>query len=190
MANALENSVEGSMAKNRSLVERIAQYIPFYRGYKQKNLRRDEDRAVRDTVARVLAGSKTDLANAARATVGDLNAMRDMERVRSKVDRYYVDVKKAVNGYSAFHDSVKILESELDAVVTWDAQLIDDANALKQETEQLRNAADAGSDIKAPLRNIETTVDQLIDAYRERENVMRGFVERENGNGQDSTAGE
>ncbi|MDD4669293.1 MAG: hypothetical protein PHE95_05660, partial [Candidatus Methanomethylophilus sp.] len=113
MTNTLENSVENSMAKNRSLVERIGQYIPLYRGYKQKNLRRDEDRAVRETVARVLAGSKTDLANAARATVGDLNAMRDMERVRSKVDHYYADVKKAVNGYSAFHNSVKILESEL-----------------------------------------------------------------------------
>lgn len=180
MTNTLENSVENSMAKNRSLVERIGQYIPLYRGYKQKNLRRDEDRAVRETVARVLAGSKTDLANAARATVGDLNAMRDMERVRSKVDHYYADVKKAVNGYSAFHNSVKILESELDAVVTWDAKLIDDAHTLKEETERLRSVADSDGDIKAPLRDIEATVDALFDAYRERENVMRGFIEREN----------
>ena len=51
MADTLENKVEGQMAKNRSLVERIAMYVPFYRGYKQKNLRRDEDRAIRDVVA-------------------------------------------------------------------------------------------------------------------------------------------
>ena len=34
MADTLENKVEGQMAKNRSLVERIAMYVPFYRGYK------------------------------------------------------------------------------------------------------------------------------------------------------------
>jgi len=180
MGNTLENSVEGSMAKNRSLVERIAQYIPLYKGYKQKNLRRDEDRAIRDTLARVLAASKVDLANASRASVGDLNLMRDMERVRSKLDHYYADVKKAANGYSAFHDSVKILESELDAVVTWDAKLIDDIEALKAETERMRDIDNAEA-LRAPLREVEATIDRLIDEYRERENVMRNIIEK-NGN--------
>ena len=100
MANELEKSAEASIAKNRTLFERICMYVPFYRGYKQKNLRRDEDRAIRGVVAKVLEACKNDLANAARATIGDLDAMRDMERIRSKVDRYCSDVKKSVNGYS------------------------------------------------------------------------------------------
>ena len=66
MADTLENKVEGQMAKNRSLVERIAMYVPFYRGYKQKNLRRDEDRAIRDVVAKELFDVKNDLSNASR----------------------------------------------------------------------------------------------------------------------------
>ena len=125
MADTLENKVEGQMAKNRSLVERIAMYVPFYRGYKQKNLRRDEDRAIRDVVAKELFDVKNDLSNASRAAIGDLDAMRDSERIKAKVDKYYVDVKKAAAGYSAFHDSVKIMETELDNIISWDAQLID-----------------------------------------------------------------
>lgn len=179
MGNAVENSVEGSMSKNRSLIERICMYIPFYRGYKQKNLRRDEDRAVRGVVAQVLNAAKVDLKNASRAAIGDMEAMRDAERVLSKIDRYYTDVKKAVNGYSAFHDSVKIMETELDNVVTWDAKLIDDAEMLKTQTEKLRNDADSKAGIDADLRAVEGTIDELIDAYRERENVMRGFLEKE-----------
>ncbi|MCL2148765.1 MAG: hypothetical protein FWH47_05455 [Methanomassiliicoccaceae archaeon] len=175
---SLDKTVEGQMKKNQSLVERIGLYIPIYKGYKNKNLRRDEDRAVRTEVARVLERAKLDLATVQRAAVNDLEALRDTERVRSKADRYYIDVKKAVNGYSAFHDSVKILESELDALIEWDAALIEDAASLKNETEALVRLIDSGeANLKAPLRELEITIDKLIEDYNGRETVMRGFKE-------------
>ncbi len=177
MANELERSAEESIAKNRTLVERICMYVPFYRGYKQKELRRDEDRAIREVVAKVLEACKNDLANAARATVGDLDAMRDMERIRSKVDRYCTDVKKAVNGYSGVHATIKILESELDRVISWDAQLIDDVELLKQQTENLLANIDNNLPIKSEMRTIEQTVDSLINTYRERDNIMKNLNE-------------
>jgi len=174
----LEATVENQMKKNQSLVERIGRYIPIYRGYKEKNLRRDEDRAVRTEVSRVLERAKLDLATVQRATVNNLDLMRDAERIRSKIDRYYIDVKKAVNGYSAFHTSVKILESELDALISWDAKLIDDAVLLKEETAALVKAIDNKTeDLKSLLRELEITADRLIEDYNGRESVMRGFQE-------------
>jgi predicted nucleic acid-binding Zn-ribbon protein len=174
----IDKTVESQMKKNQSLVERIGLYIPIYRGYKEKNLRREEDRAVRTEVARVLERVKLDLVTIQRATVNDLDLMRDTERIRSKADRYYIDVKKAVNGYSAFHDAVKIMESELDALIEWDAKLMDDAAALKKETEELVQRIDAGeTKIKVPLRELETQIDKLLEDYNERESVMRGFKE-------------
>ena len=179
MANELEKSAEASIAKNRTLFERICMYVPFYRGYKQKNLRRDEDRAIRGVVAKVLEACKNDLANAARATLGDVDAMRDMERVRSKVDRYCTDVKKAVAGYSGVHASVKILESELDKVIEWDANLIDDAELLKEQTEALLANIDNGQPFKGNMRTIEQAVDNLINTYRERDNIMKNLNEED-----------
>lgn len=178
MANQVESSVENAMDKNRALTERIALYIPGYRGYRQKNLRRDEDRAVRQLVGKVIDNAKIDVKNAQRATAGDLNAMRDSERLYSKLDRYSIDVKKAVNGYSAWHDSVKILESELDAVIAWDAALIDDVENLKAQTEMMSRNADCGQSIGADLKLVERTVDKMIDDFRQRDNVMKGFVEK------------
>jgi len=175
---AIDDTVESQMKKNQSLIERIGLYIPIYRGYKDKNLRRDEDRAVRNEVARVLERVKLDLVTVQRATVNDLDLMRDTERIRSKADRYYIDVKKAVNGYSAFHTSVKILESELDMLIEWDANLMDDAVSLKNETAELVKLIDSGNvKLKVPLRDLELTVDKLIEDYNERETVMRGFKE-------------
>ncbi|MDR0508668.1 MAG: hypothetical protein LBG63_02415 [Candidatus Methanoplasma sp.] len=174
----IDETIESQMKKNQSLIERIGLYIPIYRGYKNKNLRRDEDRAVRTEVARVLERAKLDLVTVQRATVNDLDLMRDAERIRSKADRYYIDVKKAVNGYSAFHSSVKILESELDMLIEWDANLIEDAVALKNETAELVRMIDAGdTGLKTPLRDLEITIDKLIEDYNERETIMRGFKE-------------
>ena len=177
MTNQVESSVESAMARNRTLMERIALYIPGYRGYKQKNLRRDEDRAIRQLVAKVLEDAKKDVKNAQRATVGDLNAMRDGERVYSKLDRYCTDVKKAVNGYSGFHDSIKIQETELDAVISWDAALIDDVEDLKAKTEMMVRDCDNGDPVGADLKLVERTVDKMIDDFRQRDNVMKGFSE-------------
>jgi len=175
---SIDKTVESQMKKNQSLVEKIGLYIPIYRGYKDKNLRREEDRAVRNEVARILERVKLDLVTIQRATVNDLELMRDTERIRSKADRYYVDVKKAVNGYSAFHTAIKILESELDALIEWDAKLMDDAAALKSETEGLVQRIDSGdTKIKVPLRALETTIDKLLEDYNGRETVMRGFKE-------------
>ncbi|MCL2509510.1 MAG: hypothetical protein FWF07_00320 [Methanomassiliicoccaceae archaeon] len=175
---SIDNTVESQMKKNQSLVEKIGLYIPIYRGYKDKNLRRDEDRAVRNEVARVLEKAKLDLVTIQRATLNDLDLMRDTERIRSKADRYYIDVKKAVNGYSAFHTSVKILESELDKLIQWDAALMDDAVSMKNETAELVKLIDSGEEkLKAPLRDLEITIDKLISDYNERETVMRGFKE-------------
>ena len=175
---SLDTTVGNQMKKNQSLVERIGLYIPIYRGYKEKNLRRDEDRAVRTEVSRVLERAKLDFTTIQRATVNDLDLMRDSERIRSKIDRYYIDVKKAVNGYSAFHASVKILESELDALIEWDAKLMDDANQLKEDTALIVRQIDSGdNNLKASMRALEITIDKLIEDYNGRETVMRGFKE-------------
>lgn len=177
MANEIETGVEKSMARNRTLTERIGMYIPLYKGYKQMNLRRDEDRAVRQLVAGVLDNAKTDLKNAQRATVGDVAAMRDAERVYSKVDRYCIDVKKATGGYSAFHSSVKIRESELDEVISWDARLIDDIEQLKQQTEMMVRDADSGDGIGADIKLVERSIDKMIDDFRQRDILMKGFAD-------------
>ncbi|UAL08509.1 MAG: hypothetical protein KRP56_07655 [Candidatus Methanogranum gryphiswaldense] len=166
------------MNDNRSLIERISLYIPGYKGYRQKNLRRDEDRAVRGEVARELEAVKNDLVTVQRATVGNLELMRETERIRSKADKYYIDVKKAVAGYSAFHDSVKIMEKELDGLIQWDAKLMDDVQSLKTQTKAIVDAIDNGNTaLKGQLRDLERTIDQLSEDYLGRESIMKGFKE-------------
>ena len=176
---ALNDTVKDKMKSDMSLTERIALYIPGYRGYREKNLRREQDRAVRNELSRAIQGTKADLATIQRELVSQPNLMLDVERIRTKVDRYDVDVRKAVNGYSAFHDAVKILEDDLDRLVRWDAELIDDIQLMRQATSDLLRSVDDADEVKAEIRNLERGIDGLIEAYPQRESVMRGFENKE-----------
>lgn len=173
----IDETVKSEMKEKLSLTERIALYIPGYRGYREKNLRREEDRAVRNEVAKAIQGTKSELGTIQRELVDQPNLMMDLERIRTKVDRYDVMVRKAVNGYSAFHAAVKIDESDLDALVKWDAQLIDDIKLLREATADLLKTVDDGAEAKAEIRNLERGVDGMIEAYNQRESVMKGFAD-------------
>ena len=169
----LDDTVKDKMKGDMSLTERIALYIPGYRGYKEKNLRREQDRAVRNELSRAIQGTKADLAEIQRELVTKPKLMLDIERIRTKVDRYDID------GYSAFHDATKILEADLDRLVEWDAQLIDDIQLMRRATADLLESVDNEDDVKAEVRNLERGVDGLIEAYQKRESVMRGFENKE-----------
>lgn len=172
---AIDETVKTEMKDKLSLYERVALYVPGYRGYREKNLRREQDRAVRNEVARALQGAKTDLATIQRELADQPDLMLDVERIRTKVDRYDVKVRKAVNGYSGFHDAVKIDESDLDSLVEWDAGIMDSITTFRDAARDLLDAADAGAVAKRDVRQIERGIDGMIEAYDRRDTVMRGF---------------
>ncbi|MBR6204842.1 MAG: hypothetical protein IKQ60_07330 [Candidatus Methanomethylophilaceae archaeon] len=163
------------MKSDMGLFEKIKMYIPGYKGYKEKNLRRDADRAVRQELSRTIQGAKADLAEIQKAVLDDFDLMMDVERIRTKVDKYDIDVKKAVNGYSAFHDSVKILEADLDKVMAWDAKILDDIQAMREATEKLLDMADEGTLVRKDLRKYERCIDDMLEDYNQREAIMKGF---------------
>lgn len=173
----IDETVKGEMKDKLSLYERIALYIPGYRGYREKNLRREEDRAVRTEVSRTIQGTKNDLSTIQRLLLGKQDLVLDVERIRTKVDRYDVRVRKAVNGYSGFHDAVKIDESDLDALVKWDARLIDDIQKLRDDTAGLLRTIDEGGEERQQIRDLERTIDAMMEDYENRDTVMRGFAD-------------
>jgi len=171
----LDTTVKSKMKGDMGLFEKIKMYIPGYKGYKEKNLRRDADRAVRQELSRTIQGAKADLAEIQRGLIDDFDLMMDIERIRTKVDKYDIDIKKAVNGYSAFHDSVKILEDDLDRVMSWDAKILDDIQAMREATEKILDMVDEGTLARKDLRKYERCIDDMLEDYNQREAIMKGF---------------
>ncbi|GBC71811.1 hypothetical protein HRbin02_01599 [Candidatus Calditenuaceae archaeon HR02] len=168
--------------REMGILERIASYIPGYRGYKEKELRRETDILVRRKVSSLLAEAK-DMLNssmspaAARRLAYDPEARFTFENLRAEIDRATQRIDKAVAGYAGLFDAVKVKEDKLDAVIDHDLSLIERAERVKILASELVGK-EVGSDewgekLRA-LRSAVSEIDKLID---ERTNILKGLTE-------------
>jgi predicted nuclease with TOPRIM domain len=174
------NDVTDKTVSDRGLFERAAMYIPGYRGYRDKNIRREVDKEVRREVVRSISGCKSDLANIQRMIIqqGSMDLAKEADRIRVKTDTYLKKIESAESGYSGLWEGVKTLEDELNAVVEWDAKLLEGSAALRDKTNRLMEDLDNGKiDVKADLKAIERFIDGLVDGLNERAKVIKGLKE-------------
>lgn len=165
--------------KSRGLLERIKLIIPGYRGYRNKNVRRDVDKEVRSEVARQFGCCKETLVGLKNDYVAknDLEMAKILEKVIVKIDTYISDMESAEAGYSAAWEVNKTLNGDLDEVMEWDGRLLDECVELSAALKIIVSKADAGEDIKAQLKEVERFIDGLDNALGERMKVVRGIAD-------------
>ncbi|MCS6785308.1 MAG: hypothetical protein NZ581_08970, partial [Candidatus Caldarchaeum sp.] len=108
--------------KEMGLLEKISTYLPGYRGYKEKELRRETDILVRRKVSMILSEARSTLntplnPSAARKLAYNPEAKFMFENIRAELDKITQKIDKAVAGYAGLFDAVKVREDKLDAVI-------------------------------------------------------------------------
>lgn len=174
-----EKDYLGKVRGERSLLEKIMGYIPGYRGYKEKELRRESDRLVRMEVVNRLKTSKT----AFRRTFANPSLVQKLsgedtyrfDALNSRLDRVTQRIDRAVAGYAGMFDAIKVKEDKLDSVIQHDLSLIERAESVKADVEKTVGI-DPGTDewrkaMDALISKVEE-VDRLVD---ERSTILRGL---------------
>ena len=93
-----------------ALLEKIETIIPGYRGYKEKELRRESDKIIRDYLFRVMTEAKN---NFDESLISVVEAERTelfntLNRIAAIMDRVAEKIHHAGYGYSGFFDAIKI----------------------------------------------------------------------------------
>jgi hypothetical protein len=157
--------------ENEKLLERLMLILPGFRGYKQREQRREADKIVRDYIYNVLEHAKDDLANCFQA-LSDAKAtelLEPMNRLTAQLDRVAEKINHGSYGYSGFFDSIKIEEPELDNMLSYDTQLMDSAREFSEATttfrtdldqNKLENARNSQQALEGLLRSLEVAFDQ------------------------------
>src|SRR4030067_3723184 len=86
------------------LSERIIAAIPGFHGYKEKELRRESDKLVRNHLYLKLTGMKNDLRTVSQKLAERrwLDVLQDIDRLVAKVERVSQKVNHASYGYPGF----------------------------------------------------------------------------------------
>lgn len=164
---------------DRSLIEHISMFIPGYRGYRERNLRREMDQLIRKNVFTVLKLGIKDLEWTYRETVnfGPSPRVEEINRVMMKTDKLSQQINHAKYGYSAVWQGIKVKETELSELLVFDANLIDSANSIKISTNSIREGARKHE--FEPLFDLvdryDLELDQLVLLLTHRDEVILGL---------------
>lgn len=161
-------------AEARNVLESLLRKIPGFKGYLEKEYRRDSDQLARTLIVEQLQKCKTSLDNFQRTLVhnGQLDALPRCESIRSRLNLLQSRVQGAMRGYSGFFDFVRVDEVLLDQVYQHDLSLVDDTQALVVVVDQMSlNSGEADR----TLIQIERQLAELGNHLDERTKLLEGL---------------
>ena len=163
------------------LSERIAAALPGFRGYKEKELRRESDKLVRNNLTLKLTKDKDSVKSISQKIADKryMDVLTDVDRLNAKMDRITEKVNHASYGYAGFYDIVKIKEENLDRMITFDNQLLDEVNALTASIEDLKAQllSNNFANLKDKIQTIADKFELLEDTFDKREQVILGVTQ-------------
>lgn len=164
--------------KEMRLSERIVAALPGFRGYKEKELRRESDRFIRDHLYLKLSDARKDLKTVFQKLSDrrSFDVLTDMDRLVAKLDRVAEKVNHASYGYAGFFDAVKIEEEALDRMIDFDNKLIEDVDSMVSEVDAFKSEVMKQKFDKAKERvqGLTDTVESFEEAFDKREEAILG----------------
>ncbi len=165
----------------RSLFERILGVLPGFRGYKEKELRRESDRLIRNRTYRELGKARADLKDVFQklSTNHVHEALADMDHLIMRFDRVAEKINHASYGYAGFFNILKVREEKLDKMIAFDSGLINQAEKIVEESESLKKEAVKGvfEHVKERLQRIQELLESLEENFDGRGEIILGVKE-------------
>jgi hypothetical protein len=153
--------------------KKIVSKIPGFKGYIERQSRRDSDKLLRDTIYQRFRELESKISALQRDFIrhGELKYVDDLEASALKLRTFADRVRMAPRGYSSLFEAVKINEAELKNLYEFDATLLDKADEVESAIDNIQSSV--GTDgLPASIRNLETISTDCISMYDQREQVV------------------
>lgn len=157
--------------------EKVLHGVPGYHGYKEKELRRETDKTVREMVARQLLDQRGRLTAVQSDLVADgqLGLLDNLERADRKLMLLADRVRTASYGYAPLFDDLRVKETELDALAHFDEALFADVSRVGAIIDNLTTLAGRPEqDWAEGIRALTTALDGMNTDFGHRGEVIIG----------------
>jgi len=158
--------------KRTELLEKLELAIPGYKGYKEKELRREADRLIREHLLRLLEPAYRDFKSSMINAAGDAALIQSYNHTQALFDRVIAKLRTASYGYSGFFDAVKVREAELDKLLEYDWSLVSAVEKLAKTAREA--AASEPAKLGEALSSLRSELLAFEDLLRRREEILRG----------------
>jgi hypothetical protein len=151
-------------ARERGALESILRRIPGFKGYLDKEYRRDSDHLTRTWMADQLQASKRGLDEFMRTLVdhANLDGIAQCERLRTRLDGTISRIRSAERGYSGLFDFVRVDEDLLEEVYEHDLSLVDEVDDVARAIEKLPQSSEPPASVIPALMKLLDEIDQRL----------------------------
>jgi hypothetical protein len=164
-----------SARDRRNLLERLVAKIPGFKGYLEREMRREVDKMQRDWLAAQVDRARQTLNRKIRdwsrsGNLANLDLASSMEKL---LDRFANRIRHADYGYSGFFDAVKIGDEELDRLYQFDLALCEQVESLATRIQGLPSSA-----TEEDLRGVLDAVEVADGAFDERATIFEEVTQK------------
>jgi hypothetical protein len=158
----------------KNIFEKIGSFIPGYKGYSEKEGRRDTDKLLRMEIAKQLDHLKEIINNITRQQIEEkkMDFINDLDRIKRTLDIAANQIRYANYGESGFFDIVQVDTADLDKLYQFDLGIKEEAEQLGLKIKSLQGSENLKKDcstiisILSALSEKMTSRDKLITEVR------------------------
>jgi len=160
----------------RNWLERLGERIPGFKGFQDRELRRDVDKMQREHIAKELSAIKAAMRAKVRAytDAGQIGLLNHFERIDQAIDGLSQKIRFADYGQSGLFDAVKIGEPELERLYEFDLGLVGAVSVLGASVMSLPRPGDGG--IQESAEAVSAQIAALESRWADRANVISTVV--------------
>ena len=166
----------GKVQDSRTGLEKLADVIPGWGGYQERQNRRKADQLLRQTLAEKLAGQRRNLDVAQKDLIshGKIDLIDDVGSAVTQLQTFMDRIRTASYGYSGMFDAVRINQDELEQMYNFDAALFEYVDRLDAATGRLREAISVGEGLVETIRIIQDICREANSTFDQREHLILG----------------
>ena len=171
---------ELDMSFKKTILEKIASYIPGYGGYKEKEVRRETDALLRRHISSILSTAAAQLVlspTEARSVAANPEARYLWDYVKAIFDKVIQKIDKAPHGYAGFFNIVKVNEEVLDRVYSHDLALVEHARNVADYVNDVKKARATSPEWFDALNRVKAALEELDRQIDERTKILKGIQE-------------
>jgi hypothetical protein len=155
-------------------IERLLKGLPIIRGYVNKELRRDADYRLRQTLTEELNAEKGRLYVLQQKLLSGsgLRFIEAVDGVIQKLQTLADRVRTASYGYAGLFNAVRIREEQLDALHRFDVALANRTYEIREGIDQLSNAIESEEGIEGAIDALNTKMVEFSRLFDERHRAV------------------
>ena len=153
-----------------SKVGGLMENLPVIGDYRNKEMRREADKRLRESIAKILETYRSKLTGLERDMVnaGRLRDLPGLERAVGRLQLLIDKIRTAAYGYAPFFDLDKVREPELERLASFDQAIADRVPSINERITALNQAIAANEGVQSALDSLLVTLNDLNEQFEQR----------------------